>query len=311
MRAIGESALPRLQVSRVRSDKIAPMGTRRRRSSKTPRRLLIGGIVAIAAIASVSLAAFAVAKSRETPDVSSAPRYVASTPPPSRPEVTAYFIGDSVTDGAGSGEGVEGSMATIAKRHLSWRATIDGVGASGFINKGFKARTDPNIDERFITRLPAIVDAAPDVLVIAGGRNDNVDTPGQLETAVDDFVEGVRSELPDTRIVFVTSWLWDLPEEEFAIQRINAVDEVIRAAAEEIDAPVIDSRTELLRITEENADEYLSDDDWHPNAAGHERMGNDLARALVEHGLPRGPELWKETAFNSGTYVDLKDEHFE
>jgi hypothetical protein len=99
----------------------------------------------------------------------SAAQAAPSTPAPEKPRKTIMFVGDSMTANYSDivGDSQRGWWSMVAA-DLNHRPIVAAVRHSGYLRYGMKNCSG----SRFGSRLDAIVAAKPDVLVIAGGRND-------------------------------------------------------------------------------------------------------------------------------------------
>lgn len=264
-------------------------------------------VLAAAAVAiGVPLAAGAIAPPSASPGEST--RWVDSSPPPTtRPKVIAYLIGDSITAGNGQGHRYGDRLQTV----LNWSMTIDGVGATGFVAKGFDPNDGTPVEDRsFPTRLQKIIDAKPDIVIIAGGRNDVYSGRDGVPEAIANFYTTLRAGLPDAKIVTISPWLWDTTTDRPYTDGVKRVDALLAEASASVDGTYIDSRTAVTPFTDADLKTLLSDDGFHPNDDGYARMADELARALVKAGIPRGPEKWTETGFHTNEWYDPTDAVF-
>ncbi|WP_307462702.1 SGNH/GDSL hydrolase family protein [Microbacterium sp. SORGH_AS_0505] len=237
--------------------------------------------------------------------------YVASEPPPAtRDRVTAYVIGDSIVGGAGTG----GNPVTPGARMgsiLNWSVKNDGIGGSGFVAFGRQLNPGVEVDRSLGTRLDDVLKSKPDVVIVAAGRNDRGEDLEVVKSRMQSFFKDLRKGLPNATIVAVSPWIWDIPEDHEAQPAIEEITEDLRDTAQSVGAIFVDSRTQLWGVTPDTVATMTSADGWHPNSAGYINIGRDLARVLVDDGLPRGPERWVETAPLSGEYYDASDEFFD
>lgn len=237
-------------------------------------------------------------------------RFVTPTPPPTtRATVSAYVIGDSITGGAGTG----GSPFTPGQQMataLNWNVQSDGIGGSGFVSFGRQLDTQSEVDRSLSQRLQPVLDAAPDVVIVAAGRNDSGEDLGIVQERIWSFLSDLRAGLPEAKIVVISPWLWSLPEEASVTEPLEKITTELRNASSALGAVFIDSRAELWRVDQSNLATMTSADGWHPNQAGYKALGTTLAQTLVEHGLPRGPERWQEVSPLSYEWHDPSDAYF-
>ncbi|WP_199615562.1 GDSL-type esterase/lipase family protein [Paenibacillus alkalitolerans] len=122
--------------------------------------------------------------------------------PPSRPAgKRAIFMGDSFTEGGSSGFPQGLSYGAITSVLLGWEFWNSGVGATGYINPGPAGRV------KFQDRVQHdVIGYNPDVVVIAGGINDESYTYADVLSASDLLFKTVREGLPNTEIYVVGPW---------------------------------------------------------------------------------------------------------
>lgn len=255
-------------------------------------------LLALAAAGSVTAAFRAAPLNAETYTAPPGP------PAPTRAPVSVYFIGDSVTGGA-AGSGRENQRyGNVMAARLNWRVTTDAVGATGFVAKGPETS---RVDARFGTRVQKILNANPDVVIVAGGRNDMYSNLAEVEANATDFYSQLRAGLPEAKIVTLAGWRWDTTAERKAIAPQAAIAEILRGQSDRIGGVFIDPVHRLPMFNDDNALQLVSEDQFHPTAEGYRVLGEALARVMVAEKFPRGPEVWKETGVMSGKYVDELD----
>lgn len=234
-----------------------------------------------------------------------------STPPPvTRAVVEAYIIGDSITAGGPPGKGW--SYGYTIQKLLNWSVTIDGEGATGFVSKGPEPEegSTPAVDRSFPTRLGDIIAADPDVVIVAGGRNDIYTGRANVAATINTFYRDLRAQLPNAQIVTISPWLWDTTSEQKFAEGVDDVTSITRTATEAVGGLFIDSREVFTPITDADLDILLLEDRFHPNDKGQAQIGSELTRVLVAGGLPRGPELWRERSAFSNDWYDTTDKFF-
>lgn len=265
------------------------------------------GIGVLAAGAGITAAA---ALSTPPPPPSSV-EFVPKAPPPepTRPTVNAYILGDSISSGAGVGVDHK-RYGDVMARRMNWALETDAMGGTGFAAKGIRNQTDPTADDRFIMRLPELVEQDPDVVIVAGGRNDLYMPMPEVEAAATEFFTQLRAELPEAEIVIVSPWRWNTTADEKWIASETEMTAIFSEIAASVDATLVDANAELVDINDSNQAELLSSDNFHPDTEGYKLIGEELARTLVEKGLPRGPEIWDQTGVMTGEYVDSTDAFF-
>lgn len=201
-----------------------------------------------------------------------------------------FFIGDSITEGAGtSGDGYRYWDVLAARTGAVCKA--DGRGGSCIARQHNPEQHDdwnPNIRNHFITRIDRW-DADADVVVVFGGVNDfgHGDAPfGSMEDRTDDTFYGALHDLyqrliekyPQAHIVVMTPLhyieeektdRWGIPDKKPLLAYVQA----IRQVAEFYSLPVLDmyAVSGMQPRVPVIMERYLPDG-LHPNDAGHERI---------------------------------------
>lgn len=206
-----------------------------------------------------------------------------STPPPpdsSSPMQTAdpdeptfaLFVGDSYTAGAGASEGKR--WTTVAAEEMGWVEQNVSAGGTGYATAltGDVAQQGCGADR--CPSYPELVDAAarqydPDVVVLAGGRND-LGPADRAAKGVRRVLDDAADRFPDAEILFVTPvWDDDAPPPDF-----DAMRSAMTRAATAWGAEVIDVGDPLL-----GHPEWVAEDGVHPNDAGHAALAEAFVKA--------------------------------
>ena len=99
---------------------------------------------------------------------------------------------------------------SLVADHFGWTAIKNAKGGSGYLESGPFEGGAP-----FVDRAAAVIDADPDVLVIAGGLNDFAHHPvADISNAAEALVAQFETALPDTEIVLIGSFYPRLPVPE-------------------------------------------------------------------------------------------------
>ena len=186
------------------------------------------------------------------------------------------FLGDSLTVGVGAPP--ERGYAWQTADLLGWPiALVEGVSGSGFLASGL-GRPMPD-------RVDAVVDADPDVVVVAGGTNDAFRgyPPAEVGEAAAGLLADLRAGVPDATVVVVGPF----PTTLEAATSADPTSDAVRAASEAAGAEYVDARDLVLAAVDGPAEwgEYISADGLHPNELGYGVMADALAtelRALVD-----------------------------
>lgn len=175
-----------------------------------------------------------------------------ATPGADRARPLAAFIGDSYTYGAATELAGTGFPSLLGELR-GWDAENLGVNGTGYVRA-----------PAYAERIDVAARLAPDIVVISGGRNDllpagGADSDAELDAAVRELFRGLRSALPDARII-ATSPLWDATPTPAALVRLRAVveREVLAIGGEHVDlGDLFAGRHDLI-----------ADDGLHPDARG-------------------------------------------
>ena len=232
----------------------------------------------IGAIVSVLSVIVLTACSTDASAIQPAPPTVASTPVPTATptpepltdeerladlplEPRVLIIGDSFTEGYGA-SGPSATWAAIAAESLQWRATIDGVGGTGF-TKYTATDGRQGLDYRRRLAMHAGAGEQYDLVVIQGGLNDWQATLSAEVTNVRATVAQSRRSWPDAPVIVFgpTS-----PPATVVAQRYAAA---IASTAEAEGAVVVDPTGTRPWINAANAARFDVGDGLHLNDAGY------------------------------------------
>lgn len=175
------------------------------------------------------------------------------------------IIGDSYT-AAPSG------YATQIARLMCWRLANLGQGGTGYTNPGQAAENDTV----FAGRVQQAVDAAPRLVVVQGGTND--DGKPTTEDAARETFASLRVGLPGVPVVAVGP-VRTVSQDP---ARSDASRDAIQRAAAAEGVPFIDPIA-LGWLAEPGS--FVSDG-VHPTSAGHKRYAESLAGQLQALNLP-------------------------
>lgn len=174
----------------------------------------------------------------------------------------ALVVGDSFTEGYGASSR-EATWASIAVGTLGWRATIDGVGGTGFSKR---SATDGSQGVGFRDRLLRHADDGVDydVVVLQGGLNDWQASAVQEAAAVRHAVRTAQDAWPDAVVVVFG------PAEPLGdgVRRLKLLP-AIREASEEAGAVFVDPSAPTPWITRSNTSVFDLGDGLHLNDAGY------------------------------------------
>lgn len=229
-------------------------GQRRRKSTPRSFWYLMAAAIVLAGVM------YAIAETR----TADAPATYVSTYTPQvvepREPVVAAYLGDSYTD-----TNAEGYAPTSA-RLMCWQYHGFGQHGTGYINPGSDGRV------RYLDRVPDVIAAHPDVVVLQGSTNDI--GKGGITSAATAVINAVRTGLPDAKIVMVGP----VHPPIYTLGEVTAVRDQLAAAAADTGTPFIDpiDRGWL------SDDRMFSSDRLHPSQGGHVELRKLVANAFRE-----------------------------
>lgn len=238
-----------------------PYKTKRRPSVSRRLKIVVAICAVVAAVLSLSGLYL---KQQETLDRANA-EAASFTPAPletpasdAAPAVSAAILGDSFTEAA---DGYAAQLANL----MGWDAEIMGQGGTGYVNPGHAEENE----SAFPDRVPAIVELAPQVVVVQGSTNDG-DGSG-LREAADSVYSQLKAGLPESQIVAVG------PVGAPAIPRekVDTARSTLAEAAAAHGIPFIDPVEEGWL-----ADPALFADGVHPTPEGHKQLASLIAEAI-------------------------------
>jgi GDSL-like Lipase/Acylhydrolase family len=187
------------------------------------------------------------------------------------------FVGASYTAGLGASPPTDG-YAYVIGREPGWRAQVNGVSGTGFLNPG------PRGDQTFAERIAYLPNRPrPELVVFQGGRND-VDYPSsQLRAAAIETAALTRKRFAGAQIVF----LGPIPAHVPAPPGQLAVAATLRSAAASCKAIFVDP-IEQGWITPGNENGYTGHIPAHPDNNGYayiaQRLLSDMQGIFANNG---------------------------
>lgn len=216
-------------------------------------------------------------------------------PVATRPIVKAVFFGDEIS---AAPAGTRGYTA-ITAANMNWQLSVNAVGGSGYVSPGGNAAEAG--DRSLQTRAADVIATRPSVLVVAAGRYDNGASEQSIKDATHRLYSTLRTGLPKTKIVIITPWVWNTPDDAAKAPAAARTTAAIREAAATIGASVIDQR-DLIQVGPDNADAMLTSNKVL-SLDGHLAIARGLVRELLHAKLPLGPQDWQGGAL-TGEWVD-------
>lgn len=219
------------------------------------------------------------------------------TPPLTPPKPRAIIFGDSFTEAGSSGASISHGYASILCELLGWECWNSGVGGTGYIATGVAGSGRTNFQGRV---LQDIISYSPDIVVIAGGINDESYPISDVEKAVRLLVNTICSALPNTMLITLSNFA---PAGNPPSNRL-AIRDVIKTVSKEYGASFVDvleggsynesgdkvtpktgswitgsGNTGNVQATG-NASLFISSDATHPTKEGHAYLGRRVATEI-------------------------------
>lgn len=188
------------------------------------------------------------------------------------PQPDVLIIGDSFTEGYGASSSTA-SWATIAAESLQWRATIDGIGGTGF-TKAVASDGRDDLDFRRRLDTHAAGGADYDLVVLQGGLNDSEVDPSVEVANVRAVVRASRLAWPNAPIIVFGP---SSPPASVDYRRNAAA---IKSAAIDAGAIFIDPGEPRPWISALNAHRFDSGDGLHLNDAGYVYLAARFVAAI-------------------------------
>jgi len=230
-------------------------------SARKPRG--IRGGVAVVCLALVTACLVWLAFARNNAEIPSAEPF---TPLPVTPEKrpVAVFIGDSYTQ--------PGTWPGVVAEAQGWEMVNLGSGGTGYATRltgrTAQAGCGRDVCRSFVEMADIAIEREPDVVVVAGGRNDH---GRNIDRAAGELFHTLRAGLPNARIIAVQP-MWDpSPYPDFLVR----YGRVIQREVEAVDG-------EYVKIGSPLADhpELVKSDGVHPTTEGQKVVGRAVNKAL-------------------------------
>ncbi|MCD9199473.1 SGNH/GDSL hydrolase family protein [Aeromicrobium wangtongii] len=169
---------------------------------------------------------------------------------------TAIIFGDSWVS-----MGRKPGYSKIAPVLLGWRGRSMGLGGTGFVAEG------PNGRKPYASRIPELLAAGADVLVLQGSGNDAPFEADEVEAAADQFLRQVSGHFQQVYMIGV-------PWAGKGRQTLHLTNAAYERAAEANGALFVPAENWLDRS------HMKKDDPWHPSHRGHLRMARKVAAGI-------------------------------
>ena len=201
-----------------------------------------------------------------TPSTSTAPSASPSASQAPEEKTAVAVIGDSfsVGDPASSGP----PWPQILADDLGWRVQNESVNGSGYV-----------AGKPFDIRVQQVVNADPDVIIVAGGERDLGRPVPEVTAAAEDVISRLAEGAPDAQIVVLSPFSKGNPG-----PLTNQFGEDLRAIAQANEAEYVDATQWLV-----GDGTFVANDGVHPTEAGQQRIAKRLEKALVRLGIAEQP----------------------
>ncbi|WP_297627940.1 SGNH/GDSL hydrolase family protein [Nocardia sp.] len=192
--------------------------------------------------------------------------------------LSALFVGDSFTVGAGVA-GAANGYACILARSQGWACNVDAFGATGYLNDG--AGFYPTPPGRALDRLSADVKLyAVDMVVLDSGRNDLGKDPAAVVDAFTQTLAEVQQLWPSARVVVIMpAYMSATPYTNYSLVHTGFVAACGAAHATLLD-PVAEQWYSGVDIEGMQIPDHV-----HPNALGNQFLAGKIADSMARHGL--------------------------
>lgn len=251
----------------------------RRAGSGRAKRLRITVAAATAIAVSIVVAVGLWHSTNRTPD-SYESSYVRPTPTEAKEPTFALpqdprvlFLGDSLTDGTAASDKKDLGFAPRLARIEGWSDfVVDGVGLSGFLAPGVSEEAHRNYRDR-LQQIFFTNTYSPNVIIFQAGANDRKYSSADIHKKVVETIAVARRYWPDVQLLLVGPIT--------SSTELSAANAAYRSAAYESEIFYIDAmRTPIISANERK--EMISDDGWHANDAGHQKIADELHQRISE-----------------------------
>lgn len=201
------------------------------------------------------------------------------------PGFTAVFLGDSFTEASQVED--DQSFVSIVSEHFGWRADNRGQGGTGYLNGGPEQFPERDV---MANRVQEVVTAAPEVVVVAAGINDQQLVTGDgaaFRAAVQATLQPLRVGLPEASI-YVVGPFWP---NGYPNERVLLMNEIVAEEAAALELPFVDPvGGQWITGSNDGADpgnrvEYIGEDGTHPTAAGQAWIAEQMIASLTAAGV--------------------------
>lgn len=197
------------------------------------------------------------------------------TPPAAKKVVV---IGDSYAAGTGAANSTLGWVSRLASNQ-QWALTNLARGGTGYkVSVTTNAQKACSLDycPSFPEMIKDAAGATPDLVIVAGGRNDATIAEATESVAIRDFFTQLRAAVPGAQIVAFNP-LWD---DGAAPSSIAAIAAAVQGSVTDVGGEYLDASQPLA-----GHPELVAPDGIHPNPAGHAAIFEANLKALQSAGI--------------------------
>lgn len=188
-------------------------------------------------------------------------------------DTVAVFLGDSYTEGWGAST-PEKRWSSLVAADAGWVELNQGQGGTGFVTTAGVGGCGLDYCPTYLERVPDVIETGADVVLIAGGQNDQramIADPGAVHDAVDGTYRRIREGLPQARLIAVG------PSTAQAVGPvIEQIDSWVRAAATREGAEYL-SLIDPVVITPD----MVTVDGVHVNDLGHRAIADRVLETVA------------------------------
>jgi hypothetical protein len=198
--------------------------------------------------------------------------------PSEAPRPSVLYIGDSYTLGNGS---AEMSYACMAAVQMGWFCNLSALPGTGYISGGPANRflVDPylGMSTSFIERIPHLAAVyQPDVVVLDGGRNDELAPVEDVFLAMRATIEEASEVWPTATIVFIRPRFLRKPSDNLGFSAAF----IARLKSAAPDMILLDP---IKTFADINTSSMLGKDKVHPNRQGEFAIMSALVESLSSY----------------------------
>lgn len=233
--------------------------------------------VLAAAVAAVAVAVTAGCASEAPPPVSQKvlDYYESKSAPTNAAPKRVAVIGDSYAAGVGAVDLSNGWVSRLGVNQ-AWDITNLARGGTGYftaVTKGAKQACGLDYCPSYPEMIGEVAKAAPELVLVAGGRNDAPVDPVSESDAIRKFYTDLRAKLPKAKIVAFNA-LWDDSKPPAAI---NEISTEVKVAVQSVGGTYVTIDQPLG-----SHPGFVAPDGIHPNPAGHGAIFEATVTALQD-----------------------------